>query len=103
MNRLPRLCASAALGIVVPAWAQQPVATLTLGEAVQQVQQQTGGTVLSAEPRQYGRKVEYQVKVLMPNGHVRVVPVSSEAGKAQAPVQTIKNPAGDGRSNKEKH
>lgn len=48
---------------------------LTLEQAVAQVQVQTHGKVLRAGQRQFGDMIEYRIKVLTPDGHVRVVPV----------------------------
>lgn len=67
-----------------------------------QVQQRVGGKVLSAEPRHIGRRVEYRIKVLTPEGHVRVIIVSSDATHgAPAAQSTKKSP--NGGSKKEKH
>ncbi|HET6432984.1 hypothetical protein [Dyella sp.] len=71
---LSRLLAAMALSLAAPAWAQQGGAP-TLDQAVKQVQQDTGGKVLSADRREFGRKSEFRVKVLTPEGHVRVVVV----------------------------
>jgi hypothetical protein len=79
-------------------------ATLTLDQAVVQVQQKVGGKVLSAEPRHVGRKVEYRVKVLTPEGHVRVIAVPSEVARPPAAAaQSTKKSTPNGGSNKEKH
>ena len=59
----------------------QDAAPLTLDQAVRQVQQDTGGRVLSAEPRHIGKRLEYRIKVLTPGGHVQVMAVSAEPGK----------------------
>jgi hypothetical protein len=77
----------------------QDKAPLTLEEAVTKVQQETGGKILSADPRRLGRRTEYRIKVLTPEGHVRVIAISSDAPAAGAG----KNPAGNGAGNKEKH
>lgn len=77
--------------------AQAGAPALTLEQAVTQVQQDTGGKVLSADPRRVGRHTEYRIKVLTPDGHVRVIVVSSESSEA------TKNPPGHGAGNKEKH
>lgn len=75
---------------------------LTLDQAVMQVQQRVGGKVLSAEPRHIGRRVEYRIKVLTPEGHVRVIIVPSDATRmAPAAQSTKKSP--NGGSKKEKH
>jgi hypothetical protein len=79
-----------------------PQNSLTLDQAVVRVQQQVGGKVLSAEPRQIGRRVEYRIKVLTPEGHVRVIAVPSDAmHTAPAAQSTKKSP--NGGSKKEKH
>lgn len=50
---------------------------ISLDEAVARVKRETGGRVLSAEPRD-GR---YRVKVLLPNGAVRVINVDARSGR----------------------
>jgi len=71
---------------------QEPPPGVTLDQAVEQVKQDTGGTVLSAEPRRVGRRLEYRIKVLSPDGHVKVLAVSSEPGKNPPSSQSTKNP-----------
>ncbi len=46
-----------------------------LNEAVQQVQRETGGRVLSAETVSQGGRNVHRIKVLLPSGQVRVVTV----------------------------
>ncbi|MFC0084306.1 hypothetical protein ACFFJT_05485 [Dyella flava] len=75
---------------------------LSLDQAVVRVQQQVGGKVLSAEPRQIGHRVEYRIKVLTPEGHVRVLAVPSDATRAPAAAQSTKK-SPNGGSKKEKH
>lgn len=90
--------AGIALAIAGQALAAQAGApALTLEQAVTQVQQDTGGKVLSADPRRVGHHTEYRIKVLTPDGHVRVIVMTSENPEA------VKNPAGHGPGNKEKH
>lgn len=96
------LAASLLLAVTVPGWAKQADG-LTLDQAVEQVQHDTGGKVLSADRREFGRRTEYRIKVLTPNGYVRTVTVPSEPDRRPAPAQSTKNPAGNGRGNKEKH
>lgn len=72
--------------------AAQPAApSLTLEQAVAKVQRETGGKVLSADPRKFGRHTEYRIKVLDPDGHVRVVAVPAEVPRsgpsAASPVE----------------
>lgn len=99
---LLRLLGLSALLLAAPVMAQRAEA-LSLDQAVDQVQHDTGGKVLSAESRQFGRRTEYRVKVLTPSGHIRTLAVPSEPGKNAASAQSTKNPAASGRSNKEKH
>ena len=91
---LPALCLPA-LAHAAP----QARAPMTLEEAVAKVQQDTGGKILSADPRQFGRRTEYRIKVLTPEGHVRTISISSDAPRAG----TGKHPAGNGAGKKEKH
>ena len=79
--------------------APQDKAPTTLEEAVARVQQDTGGKILSADPRRFGRRTEYRIKVLTPEGHVRTISISSDAPQAGA----VKHPAGNGAGKKEKH
>lgn len=80
-----------------------PQGGLSLDEAVQQVQQRVGGKVLSAEPRHIGRKVEYRIKVLTPDGHVKVLAVPSDAMRPPAAAQSPKKSPNGGSYKKEKH
>jgi len=50
---------------------------MSLNQAVQQVQQQTGGRVLSAETVRQGGRLVHRIKVLTPSGQVRVVTVDA--------------------------
>ncbi|HET7269108.1 MAG TPA: PepSY domain-containing protein [Oleiagrimonas sp.] len=54
---------------------------ITLEQAVAKVQQRTHGTVLSAASRKYGDTTEYRIKILTPDGHVRVIPVRSRPSR----------------------
>ncbi|HET7330922.1 hypothetical protein [Dyella sp.] len=76
---------------------------LSLDQAVTQVQQRVGGKVLSAEPRHIGRKVEYRIKVLTPEGHVRVIAVPSDATHVPPAAQSSPKKSPNGGSKKEKH
>ncbi|WP_114241307.1 PepSY domain-containing protein [Dyella sp. C9] len=83
--------------------AQSAEPAVSLEQAVTQVQKETGGKVLSASTVRRGRSsFEHRVKVLTPTGHVRVVTVTTEAGKP-ASYDSTKNPSSDGEINKEKH
>jgi uncharacterized membrane protein YkoI len=50
---------------------------ISLDEAVARVRRETGGRVLSAE----ARDSRYRIKVLMPNGAVRVINVDARGGR----------------------
>ncbi|MGC1550011.1 MAG: hypothetical protein WA777_15925 [Rhodanobacter sp.] len=101
---LPLLIVACLFAVAMPALAQQSdTPTMTLDQAVLQVQRQTGGKVLSAEPRKVSRHVEYRVKVLTPEGHVRVIAVPSDAVKSPDTAPSTKKPAGNGTGYKEKH
>lgn len=65
---------------------------LTLDQAVRNVQQDTGGTILSAERRGEGKALRYFIRVLTPEGHVKRLVVSAESGKNSASTQPTKNP-----------
>lgn len=105
---LARAIALAGLLVAGTATAQYsappPPKNLSLDQAVVQVQRQVGGKVLSAEPREIGRRTEYRIKVLTPDGHVRVVGVPSEGGThAPAAAQSPKKFPNGGSNKKEKH
>jgi hypothetical protein len=94
-----------ALSTGASAWAAQSnEPSMSLEQAVTQVQHETGGKVLSASTVRRGRSsFEHRVKVLTPTGHVRVVTVTTDASKGPASGDPTKNPSNDGGSNKEKH
>ncbi len=96
-----RLLLASVVGAAAPAVLAQATQSVTLDQAVQQVQSDTGGKVLSAEPRHIGRRSEYRVKVLTPTGHVRVVVVPAES-RRDPTVQPPKNPPGRHAGSKEK-
>ncbi len=58
--------------------AESTASRMTLEQAVARVQSRTHGKVLRAGTRQYGNMTEYLIKVLTPDGHVRVIPVRSK-------------------------
>ncbi|HEX7814325.1 hypothetical protein [Dyella sp.] len=98
---------AAAAGPAVAAQAAEPA--LTLEQAITQVQQQSGGKVLSASTigtqRRGKNAFEHRIRVLTPNGHIRVVSIYSDAAKPPAPTEadSTKTPAVTGDGNKEKH
>ena len=54
--------------------------TMTLEHAVEQVQRQTKGRILAADSIPSGRNKLYRIKVLTPDGHVRVMQLRSNEG-----------------------
>lgn len=54
---------------------------ISLDEAVARARRETGGRVLSAEARNQRGSTTYRIKVLMPNGAVRVVNVDARSGR----------------------
>jgi len=101
-NFIRALLISLFVGVPGAVLAQSAEATVTLDQAVLQVQQETGGKVLSAEQRGVGRRQEYRIKVLTPDGHVKVMVVSSESGKNPSSAQSTKNPPAKNAGRKEK-
>jgi hypothetical protein len=60
-----------------PAKQQGSRGQMSLEGAVQQVQQQTDGRILAADSIPNGRNKLYRIKVLTPDGHVRVMQLRS--------------------------
>jgi uncharacterized membrane protein YkoI len=54
---------------------------ISLDEAVARVRRDTGGRVLSAEARENRGRTRYRIKVLLPDGSVRVVNVDAQSGQ----------------------
>lgn len=102
-NFIPALLISLSVGMVGTVSAQSAESMVTLDQAVFKVRQDTGGKVLSAEQRGVGRRQEYRIKVLTPEGHVKVMVVSSEPSKNPASTQSIKNSPAKSAGSKEKH
>ena len=102
-NFISVLLASLWLGVAAAASAQSAEPPVTLNQAVQKVQQDTGGRVLSAEPYSVDHKTRYFIKVLTPDGHVQKLVVPSEQGRNPATTQSTKNPPVKRAGGKEKH
>ena len=49
-----------------------------LDQAVQQVKEQTGGRILSAKTKNNDGKQVHKIKVLLPNGKVRIIRVNAK-------------------------
>lgn len=75
---------------------------LSLGDAVTRVQQETSGQVLSAESRRWDRRTEYRIKVLTPEGHVRVMTVPASGNGAHPGSPSTRNPPARRPGGKEK-
>ncbi len=103
MTRYKCLLLAALIPLAGAAVAQSAKPAVTLDQAVLKVQRDTGGKVLSAESRGVGRRAEYRIKVLTPDGHVKVMAISSEASKNPSSTQSTKNPPGRTAGSKEKH
>lgn len=67
--------AAAASAVKSPPQPAQPIPFMTLEQAVAKVEKDTHGKVLRASKRLFGNLIEYRIKVLTPDGHVRVVSV----------------------------
>lgn len=101
------LFASMGLGTAMTTSAQSEPPTVTMDQAVLKVEQDTGGKVLSADPHHVGHRVEYRIKVLTPEGHVRVMAIPSETSRGPMTTPTFtpsfKNPPGKNPGSREKH
>ncbi len=53
----------------------------SLEQVVAQVKKQTGGRILSAETHKNHGQRMYRIKVLLPDGRIRVVRVKAEQGR----------------------
>jgi hypothetical protein len=93
-----------ALGISPAAVAQAKPGDLSLGEAVNKAQQETSGQVLSAESVRRDRRTEYRIKVLTPQGHVRVMTIPAATGDSMRPPSpSPRTPPARRAGGKEKH
>jgi uncharacterized membrane protein YkoI len=54
-------------------------AGVSLNDAVQQVQRETGGRVLSADTVNQGGRAVHRIKVLTPSGQVRIVTIDAQS------------------------
>lgn len=79
------------LGNAMSGFAQSASTAMTMDQAVSQVQRETNGKVLSAEPHRMGRRQEYRIKVLTPEGHVKVMAVPATSNKRPASASSTKN------------
>lgn len=72
------LCAAVLATTIAPAWA-----AVSRDAAAAIAQRATGGRVLAVEQAQAGGRAMWRVKVLTPNGEVRVIMVDVASGQAQ--------------------
>ena len=84
-----------AMLLLAPAQAQDEQQQ-SLDQAVQKVQQQIDGRILSADRMRSGRGSKYRIKVLTNEGRVRVIEVDSDPDK---PIRALP----DNKNSKEKH
>lgn len=81
-----------AAGGVARAAADAPMPPIRdTSDAIARVHRDTDGMVLSAESRETWRGVEYRVKVLTPQGHVKVINLVGENNRPSG--RSTKNPA----------
>ena len=77
---------------------------ISLGQAVDQARQESRGQVLSAESRHYDRRTEYRIKVLTPQGHVRVMNISAGGNSSYREfAPPPRNPTGRRAGGMERH
>lgn len=75
---LPIVLLASSLCLSAPLLAREGAANLQ--EAIAQVQRETGGRVLSADTVATGTREVYRIKVLTPDGRVRVITRPSRVG-----------------------
>jgi hypothetical protein len=73
--RAIRIVLALLLGLGLASGAAQAQRAVSLQDAVERVQRESGGKILSAQTVKVGRTRLYRVKVLLPDGRVRVVQV----------------------------
>jgi hypothetical protein len=80
-----------------PAVAQRAI---SLQDALERVQRETGGKILSAETVRQGRADVYRIKVLSPQGRVQVVTLpAAGSGRANDPSPPVRDPAPETKPN----
>ncbi len=75
---LARCCALAWLGACLLALSSVHAREIDVQEAIAQAQQQTQGKVLSAQTLRLGKRKIYRIKILTPDGQVRIVQIAAE-------------------------
>ncbi len=81
------LCAATALARKPPPpqTPASPPRPASLEQAVKQVQHRTGGHILAADTFQHGQAKVYRIKVLTPQGQVRVMQLRSKPRSPNGP------------------
>jgi hypothetical protein len=79
------------LGLLLAA----PALAQTLNDTVRRVERETGGRILSAETVTSGSREVYRIKVLTPDGRVRVVQEPAPASRVAAPPRSRETPRRD--------
>ena len=78
MNTLARLaCCALSIALAAPAWAD-----VSRDEAAAAAQRSTGGRVLSVDRTESARRPVWRVKVVTPQGEVRVLLIDLATGRA---------------------
>ena len=78
MKAFARLaCCALAIALAAPAWAD-----VSRDQAAAAAQRQTGGRVLSVDRTESARRPVWRVKVVTPQGEVRVVLIDVATGRA---------------------
>lgn len=78
-------CAGAAVARPPAAPATPPASPMSLEQAVRQVQHQTHGRILAADTISRGRANVYRIKVLTPQGKIRVMQLHSDSRSRSDP------------------
>ncbi|HRQ64436.1 MAG TPA: hypothetical protein PKZ76_06180, partial [Xanthomonadaceae bacterium] len=73
------------LAVVLGLLLAVPAAAQSLNDTVRRIERETGGRILSAETVVSGNREVYRIKVLTPDGRVRVVQEPAPAGSRTLP------------------
>lgn len=76
---------AALLSLILGLLLSGTLAAQSLNDTVRRVERETGGRILSAETVVSGSREVYRIKVLTPDGRVRVVQEPAPAGRATSP------------------
>lgn len=76
-----RFALSVVFGGILAASGVQVYAQISVDQAVAKVQREVGGRVLSADSENRDGRVRYRVKLLLPDGRVKIVYVDAVSGQ----------------------